>query len=197
MVGANRLPGAGETSALDRPVIGDQGRLLSLRFVINRTGMQEELMASSLARRLRGVGVELLPESAQGKPVLAVGVSAEAISRAPANWHVLVREPDEAEVCKILGMDVTERFVIPEAGHHFPQVEADLPSIADTDLDSVSSSSDSDGPMCVVGARYCVVCNNWLGDIENWGAHHHTVEHQIAVVRVTRSDRCNKVARVC
>ena len=64
--------------------------------------MHDALLAPPLAGRLRMKGVNLQPEFAQGKPVMAEGVGTREISRAPKNWHAIVRESDDAEVCEDL-----------------------------------------------------------------------------------------------
>ena len=128
----------------------DHDRLLSLRFVINRTGMQDDLLASPLAGRLRMKGVNLQPEFAQGKPVMAEGVGTREISGAPKNWHAIVRESDDAEVCGLTRADVKERHVITEEAAPLRTDGDGFPNAEDAEQGTDSSSSDPDGPMLVV-----------------------------------------------
>merc|ERR1711879_241291 len=77
-------------------------RLILLGFTRCPKEMRCALLGSPLAAEMLGKGVELEPEWAEGRLILAQGVTAAAVSEAREMWHVAVRTVDEDKVHAIL-----------------------------------------------------------------------------------------------
>lgn len=120
----------------------------------------EALLASDLAEGLRARNVDVKPNWAGGRLVLAEGVDEDRVSEARGPWHVLVTANDEAmiySVLKSLGHQIRPRlkqgcrFVIPEDASLF-LASPEASETESMDDDTASQGSGDDG----AANRYCI-----------------------------------------